>query len=353
MKRAATVWRGDIEFWTGSTQTVTMGSPANLGLKMVIKNSGNVGIGTTAPSRPLHVIGTADIATFAGTSGIIEISNGGTRISGSSGLGLRGSGAGSDDVYIGSNGNVGIGTASPGNTLSIDGNGIWIDNPTNIGRTQISVIRSDAGNSYVRGSILMSRNGDVSWDGSFWDKTGGDFSEWTGILQRHDDISINTIPAGTSFADMANADFRSNYERLTIKMSTGNVGIGTTSPQSKLAVKGTITAQEIKVVDTSGWADYVFDEDYKLPSLESVEAFIKEKKHLPDIPPAEQIQNDGIAVSEILSKQMQKIEELTLYLIELKKDNEELRISGRELKKENEALKEMILARLDKLEKNQ
>ena len=114
-----------------------------------------------------------------------------------------------------------------------------------------------------------------------------------------------------------------DQDRVTIS-TAGNVGIGTTSPQSKLAVKGTITAQEIKVVDTSGWADHVFSDGYNLPSLESVEAFISREKHLPDIPTAGQIQKEGIAVSEILTKQMQKIEELTLYLIELKKQNDEL-----------------------------
>ena len=78
------------------------------------------------------------------------------------------------------------------------------------------------------------------------------------------------------------------------------------------------------MVDTSGWADHVFSDGYNLPSLESVEAFISREKHLPDIPTAGQIQKEGIAVSEILTKQMQKIEELTLYLIELKKQNDEL-----------------------------
>ena len=100
----------------------------------------------------------------------------------------------------------------------------------------------------------------------------------------------------------------------------GNVGIGTSTPQSALAVNGTITAKEVKVTQT-GWADYVFKNDYKLRTLDTVESFIKEHKHLPDMPSAKEVEKNGIPVADMLVKQMQKIEELTLYMIELKKEN--------------------------------
>ena len=92
------------------------------------------------------------------------------------------------------------------------------------------------------------------------------------------------------------------------------VGIGTDSPDNALDVNGTVRAKEV-IVET-GWADYVFDNNYSLRSLEEVETFIRCHKHLPDIPPASQIQSNGVRVGEMQSLQMQKTEELMLYILE-------------------------------------
>lgn len=102
-----------------------------------------------------------------------------------------------------------------------------------------------------------------------------------------------------------------------------NVGIGTTNPTSKLTVAGNINAREIKVTVDVG-ADFVFEKDYDLPSLHSVDKFIKENKHLPEIDSAEKMKKDGINLSEMNIKLLQKIEELTLYSIEQNKKIENL-----------------------------
>lgn len=104
---------------------------------------------------------------------------------------------------------------------------------------------------------------------------------------------------------------------------TGNVGIGTNSPNNKLDVKGIARAYEVIV--ESGWADYVFDEKYELPSLHYVEKYIEQNKHLPEIPSAKEIQEKGAYLSELVTKMMAKIEELTLYTIQQQKEIEELR----------------------------
>ncbi|CAL1516423.1 hypothetical protein [Chitinophaga sp. MM2321] len=105
----------------------------------------------------------------------------------------------------------------------------------------------------------------------------------------------------------------------------GSVGIGTlTTGPHKLAVEGTIGARKVKV-QQSTWADYVFHPEYQLPSLTAVEEFILDNKHLPGIPSEAEVNNNGIDLGDMDKMLLQKIEELTLYMIELKKENNLLR----------------------------
>ncbi len=102
----------------------------------------------------------------------------------------------------------------------------------------------------------------------------------------------------------------------------GNVGIGVLSPENALEVNGTIKAKGVTIT-LDGWADYVFGKNYKLESLDNIETYINKNQHLPGIPSTTQLKEDGVSVSEMLRLQMQKIEELTLYVIELSKENKE------------------------------
>jgi hypothetical protein len=133
--------------------------------------------------------------------------------------------------------------------------------------------------------------------------------------------------------------------------SNGNIGIGTTSPTAKLEVVGKssftdnmkvnakIEAKEIKVTLTPT-ADFVFEEDYNLPKLEEVEKHIKEKKHLPEIASAKQMEKEGVNVGEFQIKLLQKIEELTLYTIE---QNKKIEAQNKQILEQNQ--------RIEKLEK--
>lgn len=94
------------------------------------------------------------------------------------------------------------------------------------------------------------------------------------------------------------------------------MGIGTTSPGSyKLAVEGKIGAREVDI-NLGSWADFVFAEDYMLPTLEEVNAYVQTHHHLPDLPSeAEVLAKGSVSVGEMQKLLLQKIEELTLYTI--------------------------------------
>jgi hypothetical protein len=141
-----------------------------------------------------------------------------------------------------------------------------------------------------------------------------------GMFPSTGDVYIGNFNGAVSTTDYGAI---TGYQNCMYIKQNGNIGIGTTNPTYKLAVNGTIRTKEV-IVET-GWADYVFEKDYKLPSLKEVEQYIKNNKHLPEIPSAQEIQKNGLSVGEIQTKMMQKIEELTLYVIELQKQIDELK----------------------------
>ena len=114
-------------------------------------------------------------------------------------------------------------------------------------------------------------------------------------------------------------------------LTSGNVGIGTLAPKYKLDVNGTIRAKEI-IVSTTG-ADFVFADDYQLRPLSEVKAFIEENKHLPEMQSAQEMQENGISISELQTQLLQKIEELTLYILQQQETIQELRQEIEQLKK--------------------
>ena len=224
-------------------------------------------------------------------------------------------------------GHIGIGTSSPQGVLDVGdyaGAAIKIRDsranpdivPDDIAGGRIDFIAGEDW-KHVMTSIRSVSSGT-------WYRTSHDYG-----ASGYADIVFYTTPF-QNLSDVLDEDDPNTLEERVRITHDGKVGIGTTTPDNKLDVKGTIRAEEIKV--ESGWSDFVFDQDYHLPSLDLVESFIKENKHLPDIPSAKEVQADGLSVADMTAKQMQKIEELTLYLIDLKKENVKLqeRISALE-----------------------
>src|SRR5690606_37620746 len=100
-----------------------------------------------------------------------------------------------------------------------------------------------------------------------------------------------------------------------------------------LFVYGGILTEEVRVILQEEWADYVFEEDYNLPTLQELEVFVKENKHLPNVPSAKEVKESGIELGEMAKIQQEKIEELTLYIIEQDKINKKQQVEIDELKK--------------------
>ena len=249
--------------------------------------------------------GSPDKRFFTSIEAVVENPNNSTR---EAGLRFLTSKAGSEleRMRINGNGNVGIGTANPSRKLHIVSETAY-DYPLLLQAPATPAIQFVDNTAGTVGYIGGGASGFLTGGGGYG-------------------LTIRSEGYGIYFG--AN---RSASTHMAI-LSSGNVGIGTTDPHSKLAVNGTITAKEVRVTEM-GWSDFVFEDTYELPSLDSVESYIKKHKHLPDIPSAKKVEQQGLAVSEMLAKQMQKIEEMTLYLIELKKGNEALKAKNAELEK--------------------
>ena len=136
-------------------------------------------------------------------------------------------------------------------------------------------------------------------------------------------IEYNVSKGGLNFWKPWGSNGYKNY--ILFLKDDGKVGIGTETPDYKLTVAGGIHAREIKVTKTAGGADFIFAKDYKLKPLVEVEKYVNENKHLPDIPSARQMEDEGINLGELQIKLLQKVEELTLYIIEQEKEIERLK----------------------------
>ncbi len=169
------------------------------------------------------------------------------------------------------------------------------------------------------------------------------------IVNSQNQIKINETPIGVNISNFT-VPTELNTNLITnglLRVSgqgnhyvqNGNFGIGTLNPTSKLTVAGNINSREVKVTVDAG-ADFVFENDYNLPSLDVVDKYIKENKHLPEIASADEMKKEGINLSEMNIKLLQKIEEMTLYMIEIKKENDKQNQEIKVLKTQLSAKKE-------------
>lgn len=222
-------------------------------------------------------------------------------------------------------GAVGIGTVNPR---------VPFDIGTNISNGKISAVlgRLPEGDAEGEGTFLGVR-------GYNTDVVGGKSFSLEHSFYGITNSSINFSRGGTVDDGFIAFNTHKNTEQMRID-AYGNVGIGTTTPTAKLSVNGNLWATEIKVAATSPWPDYVFEPSHEKLSLTELEIFIKMNKHLPEIPTAKTIENDGINLGDMNVRLLKKIEELTLYVID---QNKRLDIKDQEIKELSEWKKKIAL----------
>lgn len=153
-----------------------------------------------------------------------------------------------------------------------------------------------------------------------------DGTDVTGLTQTNGELRLFGATSGTNHISFGKYQLSNDafFEQMRITLD-GNVAIGTSDPKGyKLAVAGNAIAESVTVKLQGQWGDYVFKPAYKLRPLGEVKYFIDQHHHLPEIPPAKEIEKSGIDLGEMVKLQMKKIEELTLYLIEKDKQVTEL-----------------------------
>ncbi len=283
----------DIVFGTGATPTV----------RMVIKGNGNVGIGKI-PTVEFDVLG---FASFARTT--------------------------SQNQKI---------------TIEQTAEGNFIKSYSSV---KPLIINANADNNYAGKDLVINSSHQIGIGKTptvELDVLG--FASFARVASQNQKITIEQTAEGNfikSYSSVKpliiNANSDNNYTGKDLVINhLHNVGIGTSETGThKLAVDGTIGAREI-VVETGQWSDFVFSKDYELKNLEEVESFIEENKHLPDIPSEREVLENGVALGEMDAKLLQKIEELTLYMIEQNKETKKLIEKVEILESENTVLKEKI-----------
>lgn len=174
-------------------------------------------------------------------------------------------------------------------------------------------------NAFPTNTTPSNAYGNFNWSTQDQHAAQINYDYWTGrMVFRFSNPSLVSSTSSNYNNSIAESDW---INALTINQN-GTVNIGTVSgcTNYKLTVDGKIGCRELKVTQAS-WCDYVFKPTYKLLSIDSLDKYIKTNKHLPNIPSAKYIETNGIDVKEMLILQMQKIEELTLYVIELQRQN--------------------------------
>ena len=312
---------------------------------------GNVGIGLTTPSEPLHIF--QRNLSVGQVHNLLNIQANADAPSHETGFGSRilftfqkygnvasgiNNALGAITVYEGSNhsshGIMAFATKEDYNSSLA--NKMWLDRFGRLGigtstpMEPLHIFRRNLTTGKVHDMINIQANADASsHETGFGSRILFTFQKY-GNIANGDEFALGAITVyegsnHSSHGTMAFATKEDYNATLSNKMwldRFGRLGIGTDQPDAKLAVNGKIHAEEVKISVAVPAPDYVFEEDYPLASLDEIKAYITENNHLPEVPSAKEMETNGIELGEMNMLLLKKIEELTLLLIEEKEENE-------------------------------
>jgi hypothetical protein len=281
--------------------------------RMTILGNGKVGIGTATPLFPLHVMNQITVGRYTGSGVAYDASKRGI-------ITLLPSNAGNwyhvDNREPGGSLNFSVGNFAGGSDN--DGNGDFMTLAGYGGQMRLGCTFESPYQPKIAAKLTISEDPVTN---------GSHITYRNSVLLRVERRNDATYSSTHPYTLISAGD---NTNETFVVKSDGKVNIGTIFNNTThntnylLSVSGKIACTELIVLPTSNWSDFVFDKNYQLPTLSEVENYIQDNKHLPNIPSAQEVKDNGISIGDMQAKLLQKIEELTLYMIEMKKENKEL-----------------------------
>lgn len=348
--------------------------------RMTIDPNGNVGIGTINPTSKLHVLsgsaaelkfnsGAADLTPslsvgntnaggkfgglIAGTqgSGFVFDNTGFFAVSSeaksSYTAGTMGSGTINTLLLVQPTGNVGVGTNTPAAKLDVNGTTlskiVGVNSNTGLG---VLEAKCTAANPYPL--VVVNRNANKMWALSV-DLASVDDGKF-GVTNPSTGNSYFSIDPSNGFTGIGE---NNRYPKQMLDVAgniytSGKVLVGVATPSTallndySLAVNGSALFTKAVVKLNANWPDYVFSKNYELPTLASVEKFINENSHLPGVASAQEVEKSGVDLGDNQAMLLKKVEELTLYMIDMDKKMQQVQKENAEMKAENKNIKQEL-----------